>query len=61
MLPISKSGTGNTSRNSALNALFAGGSGGTDANIVESGTYVLTSNDATNLPPENAYYIFNGV
>lgn len=56
-LPISKGGTGNTSRNSALNALFAGGSDETDANIVESGVYVLTSSDATNLPPESAYYI----
>ena len=56
-LPISKGGTGNTSRNSALNALFAGGSGETDANIVGSGVYVLTSSDAINLPPESAYYI----
>lgn len=56
-LPISKGGTGNTSRNSALNTLFAGGSGGTDANIVESGVYVLTSSDAINLPPESAYYL----
>lgn len=35
----------------------AGGSGETDANIIASGTYVLTTNNASNLPPELGYYL----
>lgn len=56
-VPISSGGTGNTTRDLALTALFAGGSGKTDANIVASGTYVLTTNTASNLPPESGYYL----
>lgn len=40
-----------------LTSLFAGGSGETDANIVESGAYVMSTDKATNLPPESAYYL----
>lgn len=56
-VPISSGGTGNKTRDLALTALFAGGSGGTDANIVASGTYVLTTDTASNLPPESGYYL----
>lgn len=56
-VPISSGGTGNTTRDLALTALFAGGSGETDANIVASGTYVLNTNTASNLPPESGYYL----
>lgn len=56
-VPISSGGTGNTTRDLALTALSAGGSGKTDANIVESGTYVLSSDTASNLPPESANYL----
>ena len=56
-VPISSGGTGNTTRDLALTALSAGGSGKTDANIVASGTYVLSSDTASNLPPESAYYL----
>ena len=56
-VPISSGGTGNTTRDLALTALFAGGSGKTDANIVASGTYLLTTNTASNLPPESGYYL----
>lgn len=49
-VPISSGGTGNTTRDLALTALLAGGSGETDANIVASGTYVLTTDTASNLP-----------
>lgn len=56
-VPISSGGTGNTTRDLALTALFAGGSGATDANIVASGTYILSSDTASNLPPESAYYL----
>lgn len=56
-VPISSGGTGNTTRDLALTALFAGGSGETDANIVASGTYVLTTDTASNLPPEAGYYL----
>lgn len=49
---IEHGGTGNTTRDLALTALFAGGSGETDANIVASGTYVLTTETASNLPPK---------
>lgn len=56
-VPISSGGTGNTTRDLALTALFAGGNGKTDANIVASGTYVLTTNTASNLPPESGYYL----
>lgn len=56
-VPISSGGTGNTTRDSALTALFAGGSDRTDANIVASGTYVLTTDTASNLPPESGYYL----
>lgn len=58
-LPISKGGTGNTSRHSALNALFAGGGNETDANIVESGTYVLNTDTGSNLPSESGYYLLS--
>ena len=54
---IANGGTGNTTRDLALTALSAGGSGETDANIVASGTYVLSSDTASNLPPESAYYL----
>lgn len=57
VVDIEHGGTGNTTRNLALTALFAGGSGGTDANIVASGTYVLTTDTASNLPPEVGYYM----
>lgn len=56
-VPISSGGTGNTTRDLALTALFAGGSGASDANIVASGTYVLTTDTASNLPPEAGYYL----
>lgn len=56
-VPISSGGTGNTTRDSALTALFAGGRDRTDANIVASGTYVLTTDTASNLPPESGYYL----
>lgn len=56
-VPISSGGTGNTTRDLALTALSAGGSGKTDANIVASGTYVLSSDTASNLPPESASYL----
>lgn len=56
-VPISSGGTGNKTRDLALTALFAGGSGRTDANIVASGTYVLTTDTASNLPPESGYYL----
>lgn len=56
-VPISSGGTGNTTRDLALTALSAGGSGKTDANIVESGTYILSSDTASNLPFESAYYL----
>lgn len=56
-VPISSGGTGNTTRDLALTALSAGGSGKTDANIVASGTYVLSSDTASNLPPESGYYL----
>lgn len=56
-VPISSGGTGNTTRDLALTALSAGGSGKTDANIVASGTYVLSSYTASNLPPESASYL----
>ena len=56
-LPIEHGGTGATSRTEALTALQAGGSGATDANIVASGTYVLTTDTASNLPPEAGYYL----
>lgn len=56
-VPISSGGTGNKTRDSALTALFAGGNGGTDANIVASGTYVLTTDTASNLPPKSGYYL----
>lgn len=56
-VPISSGGTGNTTRDLALTALSAGGSGATDANIVASGTYVLTTDTASNLPPERGYYL----
>jgi hypothetical protein len=56
-VPISSGGTGNTTRDLALTALSAGGSGKTDANIVASGTYVLSSDTASNLPPESARYL----
>ena len=56
-VPISSGGTGNTTRDLALTALSAGGSGKTDANIVASGTYVLSSDTASNLPPESAHYL----
>lgn len=58
-VPISSGGTGNTTRDLALTALFAGGSGGTDANIVASGTYVLTTETASNLPPKPGYYLLS--
>lgn len=54
---IEHGGTGNTTRDLALTALFAGGGGETDANIVASGTYVLTTDTASNLPPESGYYL----
>lgn len=57
VVDIAHGGTGNTTRNLALTALSAGGSGATDANIVASGTYVLSSDTASNLPPESAYYL----
>lgn len=57
VVDIAHGGTGNTTRNLALTALSAGGSGATDANIVASGTYVLSSDTASNLPPEFAYYL----
>lgn len=57
VVDIAHGGTGNTTRNLALTALSAGGSDATDANIVASGTYVLSSNTASNLPPESAYYL----
>lgn len=50
-------GTGNTTRDLALTALFAGGGTETDANIVASGTYVLTTDTASNLPPKPGYYM----
>lgn len=56
-VPISSGGTGNTTRNLALTALSAGGSSKTDANIVASGTYVLSSDTASNLPPESDRYL----
>lgn len=56
-VPISSGGTGNTTRTLALTALLAGGSGATDANIVASGTYVLTTDTASNLPPEQGQYL----
>nr|CAI9751878.1 tail fiber protein [Caudoviricetes sp.] len=56
-LPIEHGGTGATSRTEALTALQARGSGATDANIVASGTYVLTTDTASNLPPESGYYL----
>lgn len=56
-VPISSGGTGNTTRDLALTALFAGGNGETDANIVASGTYVLTTDTASNLPPEPGSYM----
>lgn len=56
-VPISSGGTGNTTRDLALTALFAGGGGRTDANIVASGTYVLTTDTASNLPSESGYYL----
>ena len=56
-VPISSGGTGNRTRDLALTALLAGGSGATDANIVASGTYVLTTDTASNLPPERGYYM----
>lgn len=56
-VPISSGGTGNTTRDLALTALSAGGSGETDANIVASGTYVLTTETASNLPSETGYYL----
>lgn len=56
-VPISSGGTGNTTRDLALTALSAGGSGATDANIVASGTYVLTTDTASNLPSETGYYL----
>lgn len=56
-IPISSGGTGNKTRDLALTALFAGGSEETDANIVASGTYVLTTDTASNLPPESGYYL----
>lgn len=58
-LPIEHGGTGNTTRDLALTALSAGGSGSTDANIVASGTYVLTTETASNLPPEPGYYLLS--
>ena len=54
---IANGGTGNTTRDLALTALFAGGGGETDANIVASGTYVLNTDTASNLPPEHGYYL----
>lgn len=57
VVDIAHGGTGNTTRNLALTALSAGGGGATDANIVASGTYVLSSDTASNLPPESAYYL----
>lgn len=57
VVAIANGGTGNTSRDAALTALIAGGSTATDANIVASGTYVLTTDTASNLPPEPAYYL----
>lgn len=56
-VPISSGGTGNTTRDLALTALSAGGSGATDANIVASGTYVLTTDTASNLPSETGHYL----
>lgn len=56
-LPIEHGGTGATSRTEALTALQAGGSGATDANIVAPGTYVLTTETASNLPSETGYYL----
>lgn len=57
VVDIAHGGTGSSTRDLALTALFAGGSGGTDANIVASGTYVLTTHTASNLPPEAGYYL----
>ena len=57
VVDIAHGGTGSSTRDLALTALFAGGSGGTDANIVASGTYVLTTETASNLPPEPGYYL----
>lgn len=54
---IANGGTGNTSRTAALTALIAGGSGETDANIVEPGTYVLNTDTGSNLPSESGYYL----
>lgn len=54
---IANGGTGNTKRDLALTTLSAGGSGWTDANIVASGTYVLTTETASNLPSESGYYL----
>lgn len=54
---IEHGGTGNTTRDLALTALLAGGSGETNANIVASGVYVLTTNTASNLPSESGYYL----
>lgn len=54
---IANGGTGNTTRTLALTALLAGGSGETDANIVASGVYVLTTDTASNLPSEIGYYL----
>ena len=56
---IEHGGTGATSRTEALTALLAGGSGATDANIVASGTYVLTTETASNLPPKPGYYLLS--
>lgn len=52
-------GTGNTTRDLALTALFAGGGTETDANIVASGTYVLNTNTGSNLPAESGYYLLS--
>ena len=56
---IAHGGTGATTRDLALTALFAGGSGSADANIVASGTYVLTTETASNLPPKPGYYLLS--
>ena len=59
VVDIAHGGTGSSTRDLALTALFAGGSGETDANIVASGTYVLTTETASNLPPKPGYYLLS--
>lgn len=59
VVDIAHGGTGSSTRDLALTALFAGGRDKTDANIVASGTYILTTETASNLPPKPGYYLLS--